>query len=106
MSDPISIRLAMISDAPDIVAFNIAIAKETEELDLSRDTVSKGVQRLIENPQYGFYVVAESGGKVIGSLMVTYEWSDWRDGLYWWIQSVYVNPDYRGRGIYKLLHNF
>jgi ribosomal protein S18 acetylase RimI-like enzyme len=106
MSDSISIRRARPSDAQDIIAFNVAIAKETEDLALNTSIVSKGVARLMENPQYGFYVVAESTGGVLGSLMVTYEWSDWRDGVYWWIQSVYVKPEHRGRGIYRQLHNF
>ena len=100
----ISIRLANQGDAQTLVEFNQAMAKETEGKDLPIDVVSDGVRGLLMHPQYGFYLVAEADGEVIGSLMITYEWSDWRNGLFWWIQSVYVRPDYRGKGIYKRLY--
>lgn len=106
MSGSFNIRLATASDAGAITAFNIAMAKETENKTLDLPTVNSGVSRLLASPQYGFYVVAEGHGQIIGSLMVTYEWTDWRDGLFWWIQSVYVKPEFRGRGVYKKLHGF
>ena len=102
----VKIRRATQSDARVLVEFNRAMALETEALELSEETLSAGVRNLFENPQFGFYVVAEDGGAPVGSLMITYEWSDWRDGLFWWIQSVYVRPDYRRRGIYRSLYMF
>jgi ribosomal protein S18 acetylase RimI-like enzyme len=78
---------------------------------LAVETLTAGVRNLLRNDQYGFYVVAEaadSAGRkeVVGSLMVTYEWSDWRDAVFWWIQSVYVAPESRRRGIYRRLYEF
>lgn len=104
MTDVLFIRPAVAQDAERLVAFNRAMAKETEGIDLSVETLSAGVAALLKQPQYGFYLVAEIDGEVVGSLMVTYEWSDWRDGLFWWIQSVYVVPAHRGEGIYKRLY--
>lgn len=104
MTDVLFIRPAVDRDAEPLVAFNRAMARETEGLDLSIETVSAGVAALLKQPQYGFYLVAEINGMVVGGLMVTYEWSDWRDGLFWWLQSVYVVPEHRGKGIYKRLY--
>jgi ribosomal protein S18 acetylase RimI-like enzyme len=104
MTDVLFIRPAVAQDAERLVAFNQAMAKETEGIDLSVDTVSAGVSALLKQPQYGFYLVAEINGEVVAGLMITYEWSDWRDGLFWWIQSVYVVPAHRGKGIYKRLY--
>jgi ribosomal protein S18 acetylase RimI-like enzyme len=106
----ISIRLAGESDLESLVAFNLAMAEETESKQLNEKVLRAGVLHLLKNPRYGFYVVAEDaapeGPSVIGSLMVTYEWSDWRNALFWWIQSVYVKPPYRRRGIYRRLYAF
>ncbi|NKE69474.1 GNAT family N-acetyltransferase [Candidatus Manganitrophus noduliformans] len=104
MTDVLFIRPAVEEDTERLVAFNRAMAKETEGLDLPMETVSAGVAALLKQPQYGFYLVAEINGEVVGGLMVTYEWSDWRDGLFWWLQSVYVLPSQRGKGIYKRLY--
>jgi GNAT superfamily N-acetyltransferase len=71
-----------------------------------RPVVTEGVRRLLGNPQYGFYVVAETGGEIIGCLMVTYEWSDWRCGVVWWIQSLYVKTDFRRQGVFRKLYEF
>lgn len=100
----VTIRRAAASDLPAIVAFNQAMAWETERRELPADIISPGVEGLFNAPQYGFYLVAEGNQEVVGSLMVTFEWSDWRDGLIWWIQSVYVQPDWRRRGIYRALY--
>jgi ribosomal protein S18 acetylase RimI-like enzyme len=105
------LRLAGARDAPALVEFNRAMARETEAKDLALDVITAGVERLLENPRYGFYVVAEycsaeNQGEVVASLMVTYEWSDWRDGLFWWIQSVYVKPRFRRQGVYRRLYEF
>ena len=99
-----SVRRAAARDREVLVEFNLAMARETEAKELSPEVLRAGVAHFIERPQYGFYVVAEDGGQVVGSLMVTYEWSDWRDGLFWWIQSVYVRPADRRRGVYRRLY--
>jgi ribosomal protein S18 acetylase RimI-like enzyme len=100
------IRLARKSDAPVIAEFNRAMALETEGRQLTARQLATGVARLFDRPDYGFYVVAEVAGELAGCLMVTYEWSDWRNGVYWWVQSVYVRPEYRRRGIYRLLYRY
>lgn len=112
MSDTLyTARPATRDDAAVIVEFNLAMARETESLELSPATLAAGVQNLFDNPHFGFYVMAEarrSGGAVecAGSLMITYEWSDWRDGLFWWVQSVYVRAEHRRRGVYTVLYEF
>ena len=106
MPEAITIRLAKQDDAPHLVQFNQAMARETENKDLNEDILSSGVRGLLNNPGLGFYVVAELGNEVVGSLMVTMEWSDWRNGLFWWIQSVYILPAHRRKGIYRRLYEF
>ena len=106
MSHDIIIRTGEDRDAEALVRFNIAMAYETEQTELQFETVLSGVKSLLNHPGHGFYVVAEIDGVAAGSLMVTTEWSDWRDGLFWWIQSVYVTPEYRRRGIYKQLYEY
>lgn len=100
----LSVRVAERRDSQALVKFNVEMAWETEQKKLNSAIVTRGVQELLENPQHGFYVVAETAGQIVGSLMVTYEWSDWRCGLFWWIQSVYVRPDYRKRGVFSRLY--
>lgn len=100
----IDYRDAVPSDVAAIVEFQIAMARETEELDLARNVLSRGVEALFTDPSLGRYYVAEADGRAIASLMITYEWSDWRNGMVWWIQSVYVTPEYRRRGIYAGLY--
>jgi ribosomal protein S18 acetylase RimI-like enzyme len=99
-----SVRRAAARDREVLVEFNLAMARETEAKELAPEVLRAGVAHFIERPQYGFYVVAEDAGEVVGSLMITYEWSDWRDGLFWWIQSVYVRPADRRRGVYRRLY--
>lgn len=103
----ISIRVADTSDVDTLVDFNHAMAFETEAKELDRDVLTAGVNGLLARKQFGFYLIAEdqAAGR-IASLMVTYEWSDWRNGLFWWIQSVYVKPEFRRRGIYRRLYEF
>jgi GNAT superfamily N-acetyltransferase len=98
------VRRAAFTDADTLVRFNRAMAEETEGKDLPLNEVSAGVRSVFEDPEKGFYIVAESDGAPVGSLLVTREWSDWRNAFYWWIQSVYVQPEHRGRGIYRVLH--
>lgn len=100
----ISIRKGVLADAPAIVAFNQAMALETEGLELAAETLTKGVETLLVTPAKGFYLVAELAGEIVGSLMVTFEWSDWRAKDYYWIQSVYIVPAQRRKGIYRQLY--
>jgi ribosomal protein S18 acetylase RimI-like enzyme len=104
MNDELTIRPAIAGDADALAAFNIAMARETEGKRLRPDVVGAGVRRMLAEPGLGFYLVAEAGGKVVGSLMVTTEWSDWRNGRFWWIQSVYVVTEWRRRGVFRALY--
>jgi ribosomal protein S18 acetylase RimI-like enzyme len=103
-SDTIEIRPALPRDAEAIIGFQIQMALETEELELDLHTVTRGVQAVLDDSTKGQYWVAESGALLVGSLMTTYEWSDWRDGTVLWVQSVYVIPALRGRGIYRRMY--
>jgi ribosomal protein S18 acetylase RimI-like enzyme len=105
MNETLSIRKAQARDAQAIAAFNTAMALETEDKVLMPERVNAGVQRLLADPSLGFYLVAERGGEVVGCLMVTNEWSDWRNGLFWWIQSVYIVPGARRQGVYRRLYD-
>jgi ribosomal protein S18 acetylase RimI-like enzyme len=100
------IRKAKRGDVDALIGFNEAMALETEGKSLFTGTLRKGVEAVFDDPQKGFYVAALDNGRVIGGLMVTFEWSDWRNAWFWWIQSVYVNPEYRGRRIYSQLYEF
>jgi GNAT superfamily N-acetyltransferase len=106
MPDTLSVRTGEEKDIDTLVKHNIALAQETEQKRLSPPVVTQGVQMLLKNLKYGFYSVAEIDGEVVGSCMVTYEWSDWRCSLFWWIQSVYVKPEFRRQGIFKKLYEF
>ncbi len=99
------VRIAKIEDINSILDFQLAMAKETETIDLDPETVFKGVSAVIEDRNKGCYYLAETDGKIIGSLLTTYEWSDWRNGTVIWIQSVYVIPGYRRRGVYSKLYS-
>jgi len=102
--DQASIRKARATDAETLAGFNRAMARETESKELERDASLRGVRALLEHPEHGRYLVAEVGGDAAGSLMLTTEWSDWRNGFFWWIQSVYVQPERRRQGVYRALH--
>ncbi|RZM81743.1 GNAT family N-acetyltransferase [Leptolyngbya iicbica] len=102
----IQIRKAELRDAGAIAAFNQAMARETEGKALIPEVIAAGVNTLIQNPSLGFYLVAETDEQIVAALMVTMEWSDWRNGLFWWIQSVFVAPAYRRQGIYRQLYAF
>ncbi len=101
-----NIRLAERSDAAALVEFNQAMALETEGKTLDAQILQSGVESVFHDDKKGFYVVAEENEQIVGGLMITFEWSDWRDAWFWWIQSVYILPDYRARGIYRLLYEF
>ena len=100
----INIRTAAPADAFVIAGFNDAMAKETEGLDLERKRLLKGVEAVLADSNKGFYYVAEVNGKIVGQLMITFEWSDWRNATFWWIQSVYVVPEYRKQGVFRSLY--
>ena len=106
MTQQVIIRRAGLEDAAVLVEFNRAMAQETEGKALIPAVISAGVKNLLENANLGFYLVAERSGEVIGALMITTEWSDWRNGVFWWVQSVYVRPDCRRQGVYKQLYQF
>ena len=97
-------READVTDAGDIAAFQRAMARETEEVELDAAVVDRGVRAVFDEPARGRYFIAEGEGRVIASLLITYEWSDWRDGNVWWIQSVYVRPEFRRRGVYARMY--
>jgi GNAT superfamily N-acetyltransferase len=97
-------REATPADVPAIVAFQVAMARETEDLELDAEVCTRGVQALFDDASKGRYFVAEDDRRVVASLMITYEWSDWRNGNVWWIQSVYVTPEQRQQRIYAGLY--
>lgn len=122
---PVRIREAVPADAERIVSFNAAMARETEGRELDAERLRRGVAALLEHPDRGRYFVAEPIDSVatgqagaapaplgagvaasdpVAQLMITFEWSDWRNGTVWWIQSVYVAPGWRRRGVYGALH--
>lgn len=98
------VRKAKKEDCNTIVEFQLAMAKETEGIILDRPTVEEGVKAVFSDSAKGNYYVAEDDGKIAGSLLTTFEWSDWRNGTILWIQSVYVHPDFRRQGVYRSLY--
>lgn len=99
-----TIRNATPGDAGTIADFNSRLAFETEGTYLAPELVGPGVEAMLADPSKGQYWVAEADGRVIGQIMVTYEWSDWRNGMIWWIQSVYVHGEYRRSGVFSALY--
>ena len=99
----ISVRAARPEDSGFLAAGNVAMALEAEHKRLDPATVDRGVRAVLEDPARGRYYVAEQHGRPVGQLMVTYEWSDWRNGCFWWIQSVYVLPEARRGGVFRAL---
>ena len=97
------IRAASPADLDVIVAANLALAKESERLLLEPATLREGVLKLLDGREPGQYWVAELDGRVVGQLLITFEWSDWRNRTVWWIQSVHVEPEARGRGVFRAL---
>jgi len=102
----ITMRPATIDDSLAIIDFQLNMAMETESLTLDYPTVTRGVHAVFEDSTKGSYYVAVDDKKIIGSLMTTYEWSDWRCGTVIWIQSVYIIKHYRGQGVYKKLYQY
>ena len=100
------VRLASRDDLFYIVHFNISMALETEDIALNNAEITQGVQAVFDDSHLGRYCVATINNQIVGSLLLTTEWSDWHNKYYWWIQSVYVNPQYRRSGVYKTLYEF
>ncbi len=109
MIQKISVRQATAADITAIATFNQAMALETEDKTLPTETIQNGVSRMIQQPDLGFYLVAEimaedKTAEVCGCLGITYEWSDWRNGLFWWIQSVFIEEKHRRKGVFGKLY--
>jgi len=111
----LELRAATVEDLDTLVAFNIAHAQEVEDKGLDPEVLDSGIRHLMMHPKEGFYIVAENkgtpagdnnGAETAGILMVTTEWSDWRNGRFWWIQSVYVAPNFRRQGVYGRMHQW
>jgi ribosomal protein S18 acetylase RimI-like enzyme len=98
------VRAGEARDLEAIAGFQVEMAAETEGKPLALEVVTRGVRAALADPAKGRYLVAERAGRVVASLMLTREWSDWRDGWFWWIQSVYTVPDERGHGVYRALY--
>lgn len=103
MDGSLRVRAARPGDLEALVDFNCRLARETEDHELDPATVRRGLSRLFDNPAAGFYTVAEQEGRVVGCLLITFEWSDWRDGWLWWVQSVYVERAARRQGVFRRL---
>jgi ribosomal protein S18 acetylase RimI-like enzyme len=101
---PVTIRHANIGDLEALVDGNLALAEETEQIRLDAATLRGGVRALLESRAPGRYFVAEIDGRFAGQLLITFEWSDWRNRMVWWIQSVYVMPALRSRGVFRALY--
>ena len=104
IAEDLIVRRATIKDAVTLAAYNIHMALETENKRLDPYVVSAGVRNALEDERKGIYLVADLNGRVIGQLLITREWSDWRNGDIWWIQSVYVHPEFRKQGVFTRLH--
>ena len=102
----IRIRQGTVNDLSVVMECNAALASETEGKLLEMDRLQQGVEAVLQNPEHGFYLIAENGtsGQAIGQMLVTYEWSDWRNGVFWWLQSVYVQKSWRRRGVFRRLY--
>lgn len=99
------IRKGVRADSEMIVRFNHLLAEETESVRLDLDRLRLGVTGMFDQSERGFYLVAELNGEIAGQLMITYEWSDWRNGFFWWIQSVYVKKEFRAQKIFRSLYD-
>jgi GNAT superfamily N-acetyltransferase len=98
--------MASPADLEVIVAANLALAAESEQLQLAPAILREGVRQLLDGLQAGRYWVAELDGRVVGQLLITFEWSDWRNRVVWWIQSVYVEPGVRGTGVFRAMYEY
>ena len=104
MSDSIDIRNATRDDVTFLRDCNIAMAYESEQKQLAPEVLTRGIVAVFDHPERGFYMIAERTGERVGSLLITHEWSDWRNGGWWWIQSVYVMPQARRNGVFSTMY--
>ena len=102
----LTVRKAVAQDAGSIIEFQLKMAWETEKTALDRATVTRGVNAVFSDPNKGEYYVTQDEDRVVASLLITYEWSDWRNCNVWWFQSVYVAPEFRRQGIFRKMYNF
>ncbi len=100
----ITVRGGTLQDVDTLAAFQLDMAKETEDKSLDVEALKRGVAAVFESSERGFYLVAEARGRVVGDLLVTYEWSDWNNANRWWIQSVFVDRQWRRKGVYRALY--
>jgi ribosomal protein S18 acetylase RimI-like enzyme len=100
------IRKAVLEDLEILVDFQYKMALESENLELDRVVLTEGVKNAVIDPNKASVYVAQENGTIIGSLMITLEWSDWRNGWVWWIQSLYVLPEFRQKGVFKQMYNY
>ena len=98
-----AIRTATLGDLPNLIHGNSALAWESEQKKLDETILCLGLENLLRDPHKGFYTVAEHEGQTVGQMLITFEFSDWRNGWYWWIQSVYVWPEFRRGGVFREL---
>lgn len=101
-----NIRKALNKDIDVIARYNYNLAYETENKILNMNILTKGVEAIIKDENKGIYHVCEINGEVVGQIMYTFEWSDWRNGTFLWVQSVYVDKEHRGKGVFKSLYNY
>jgi GNAT superfamily N-acetyltransferase len=108
MLNHLIVRPAILEDLDTLVRFSAAMALETEGRRLDKARLRQGTRAVLDSPARGFYTVAEltdrSPRLVVGQLLITFEWSDWRNAMFWWIQSVYVDPAWRRQGVYRAMH--
>lgn len=107
----VQIRRATVADVEHISVFNASLARETEARILDPKILQAGVMAILQDPYKGWYAVAEHGSdsalsKVVGQILVTFEWSDWRNGNFWWLQSLYVDQEYRQQGVFHQLYDY
>lgn len=101
----IQIRKATIADIPTLVAFQMSLALESENVILDQGILATGLKALFDDTTKGYYNIAEDGSEPVGCHMVTYEWSDWRNGMVLWLQSVYVRESYRKKGVFRKMYD-
>ena len=102
----ITVREATHEDTESIVRFQEGMALETENKILDEVMLRNGITAIFDSTQKGFYIVAEVDSVVVGSLLITYEWSDWRNATFWWVQSVFVDANWRRKGVYRSMHDY
>lgn len=102
----IKIREAQLKDSTNIIEFQLKMAMETESIELDRKILEKGVLAVFDDESKGQYYIIEFDGTIVGSTLTTYEWSDWRNGTVLWFQSVYILPDYRGKGLFAKMYQY